>query len=268
MSRLLIAGYGFLGQALEGIFAKAGWYVDTLSRSVGDITCDLGDAESVQALPGGYDVVIHCASSGGGGEDKYRAVYLNGVFHLIERFSDAHILFTSSTSVYGQKDHSEVSEDSLAEPGTAKGMILREAEDAVLAARGTVARLSGLYGPGRCHVLKNLLAGVACIDGSGERIMNFIHRDDVASALLLLVEKADKTRGEVFNITAEPVSQLVCYQSLAMHFGVPMPESVDSNAPRKRGNTSKRVGNKKLRELGWQPRYAEFLEMAKACEVV
>ena len=59
-------------------------------------------------------------------------------------------------------------------------------ERLVLASGGVVARLSGLYGPGRCHVLKNLVNGTAHLDGAGDRMMNFIHRDDAARAMLLL----------------------------------------------------------------------------------
>ena len=264
MARLLIAGYGFLGTAIDQVFTSAGWSVTKLSRSgdEGSIACDISSAADVDQLEGEYDLVINCAASGGGGEEGYRKVYLEGCRNLLKRFSKSQFIFTSSTSVYDQKDHSEVTEESIAAPTSATGKVLRETEELVLNAGGAVVRLSGLYGPNRCHVLKNLLNGTAHLDGEGERIMNFIHRDDVAAALLLISEKREATAGEVYNVTAKPISQYDCYAELTEHFKKPMPPSADPNTPRKRGNSSKAVMNAKLKNLGWVPRYESFLSVA------
>ncbi len=85
MPSLLIAGYGFLGKALESTFLSAGWTVDKLNRSGTDgcLPCDLSSQEDVAHLSGQYDLVIHCAASGGGGEESYRKVYLQGVKNLL-----------------------------------------------------------------------------------------------------------------------------------------------------------------------------------------
>ena len=267
MARLLIAGYGFLGRALEARFAGAGWKVYKLSRSGGEgaLACDLSSERDVAALSGEYDLIIHCAASGGGGEESYKKVYLEGVRNLLARFPGTRLMFTSSTSVYPQVDHALVTEQSPADPERATAKVLRETEKLVTSAGGVVARLSGLYGPGRCHVLKNLLAGEARLDGLGERIMNFIHRDDVASAMLLLATMSPFPEGETYNVTADPVSQRDCYAALARHFELPMPDQANAELPRKRGNSSKRVSSAKLRELGWRPQYNDFLSLALAC---
>ncbi|MCP5534752.1 MAG: NAD-dependent epimerase/dehydratase family protein [Akkermansiaceae bacterium] len=269
MASLLIAGYGFLGRALENKFLSAGWNVDKLSRGGTDgcIRCDISSSEDVSGLSGDYDLIIHCAASGGGGEASYRRVYLEGVRNLLARFPDARLVFTSSTSVYSQTDHGEVTESSAAIPATPTAKILREAEETVIGARGVVTRLSGLYGPGRCHVLKNLLSGTATLDGKGGRIMNFIHRDDVARAVFLLGTLPLFPQGEIFNVTAGPVSQHDCYAALARHFDRPMPASAVSQAPRKRGNSSKKVSNAKLKNLGWSPQYNDFLSLALNCRL-
>ncbi|MBK1854259.1 NAD-dependent epimerase/dehydratase family protein [Verrucomicrobiaceae bacterium 5K15] len=266
MPSLLIAGHGFLGAALKDEFNAAGWEVTTLSRSEdADICCDLTCSDQVMAIAGDYDVVIQCASSGGGGEEKYRQVYLESAKHLIARFPASSLIYVSSTSVYAQEDHSEVCEASVAAPKTATGKILKQTEDLVLAAGGRVARLSGLYGPGRCHIVKNLLAGKARLDGEGERVMNFVHRADAASALRLIAEQPGS--GDVlYNVSAGSCTQRQCYQALADHFGLPLSESAaTTDQPRKRGNSSKYVRCTHLEALGWQPRYPDFLSMALAC---
>lgn len=266
--RLLIAGHGFLGKAVDTVFDAQGWRVTRLNRSgsQGAAACDLSSAESTAAITGEYDTVIHCAASGGGGIESYRDVYLEGCRNLLARFPDARVIFTSSTSVYAQADHSLVTEDSPAEPDSPRARLLREAEDLVLAARGVVARLTGLYGPGRCHVLKNFLAATAVLDGAGERIMNFIHRDDAASALHLLAAREDAA-GKVFNINGGYASQRGVYQALADHFDLPIPPEADPDIPRKRGNTSKKVSSARLSALGWRPQYNDFLSLALACDI-
>lgn len=268
MAKLLIAGYGFLGHALERKFESASWEVTKINRSGRDgaIACDVSSTVELASLPSDFDLIIHCAASGGGGEPAYQKVYLQGARCLIERYPNTRLIFTSSTSVYPQEDHSLVTELSSANPISPTAQVLRKAEQSVLEAGGLVARLSGLYGPKRCHVLKNLLSGEARIDGHGERIMNFIHRDDAADAMLMLAELDVFPRGEIYNVTAEPVSQHDCYAILAKHFGVPMPEQQREVVKRKRGNSSKRVSNAKLKSLGWQPRYEDFLSLALACD--
>ena len=64
-------------------------------------------------------------------------------------------VFCSSTSVYGQTDGACVTEESPATPGRETGCILRETEDLVLQRTGTVARLAGIYGPGRSVLLRS-----------------------------------------------------------------------------------------------------------------
>lgn len=263
--RLLIAGYGFLGKAVKPVFEAGGWQVDYLNRSGRDgaTPCDLSDPGSVAAVGGEYGLVIHCAASGGGGADSYRAVYLEGCRNLLARYPRARMVFTSSTSVYPQSDHSEVTEDSPADPATPRAAVLREAEELVLASGGMVARLTGLYGQGRCHVLKNFLAGTAHLDGDGARVMNFVHRDDVARALLVLAEKG--TGGGIYNVNGGHATQREVYESLAGHFNLPMPPAADPGLPRKRGNTSKQVASGRIRALGWSPQYTDFLSLALAC---
>ena len=268
MARLLIAGYGFLGRALEAGFEAAGWEVSRLNRSGGGhaIACDLSNEEDVASLSGEYDLIIHCAASGGGGEESYRRVYLAGARNLLSRYPATPFIFTSSTSVYAQQDHVSVTEDSPAIPTSPTAQVLRQTEQHVIEQGGVVARLSGLYGPGRCHVLKSILSGEARLDGHGSRMMNFIHRDDVAGAMLLMANMQPFPKGEIYNVTAEPVSQHDCYLALSEHFDLPMPGSQEGEVRRKRGNSSKRVSNAKLKGLGWQPQYNDFLTLALACQ--
>ena len=219
------------------------------------VVCDITAAAAVRKLPA-VDAVVHCASSGRGGVEQYRAIYLGGVQTLLEGLAPRQFLFTSSTSVYAQTDGSVVTEESPADPDRETGQILRETEELVLASGGAVARLAGIYGPGRSVLLKKFFTGEAVIEGDGERVINQAHRDDIASALARLLESG--ARG-VFNVCDdEPITQRALYTWLAAHFARPLPPSGPIDPNRKRGWTSKRVSNAKLRALGWAPRFSTF----------
>ena len=155
-------------------------------------------------------------------------------------------------------DGSIVTEDSPAEPQRETGKILRETEKMVLAHGGIVARLAGIYGPGRSASLQRFLDGRAVIEGDGARHLNFIHRDDAASALLFLASK-NAARG-IYNVTDDaPVSQREFYRQLAEIFQRPLPPDGPVEVDRKRGWTNKRVSSGKLRALGWAAVFPSFI---------
>jgi nucleoside-diphosphate-sugar epimerase len=262
--KLLLCGNGYLGQAVVRDFRAAGWDVTAISRSGedGSLACDLSSAEEVAQLTTHVfpDVVIHCASSGKGGTDAYQAVYFDGCKHLLECFPEVRLIFTSSSSVYGQVDGSVVTEGSDATPDRETGRILRATEDLVLSHRGVIARLSGIYGPGRSVILRKFLSGEAVIEEDGQRFLNQIHRDDAASALLQLAA-LDSAAGEIFNVSdSRPLSQRECYQRMAEVTGRELPPCGPRDLNRKRGWTHKQVSNEKLRSTGWTPAFPSYLD--------
>ena len=88
MPTLLLCGHGYLGQAIAREFLTADWSVTAVSRSGddGSLACDLSSADDVASLDGQPDFIVHCASSGRGGAEAYRGVYLDGCRHLLDRF--------------------------------------------------------------------------------------------------------------------------------------------------------------------------------------
>jgi nucleoside-diphosphate-sugar epimerase len=268
MARILIAGCGYVGEATADLFHERGWAVEgwtASAESAGQLTQkpyavrarDIADAAAVLEISGQFDVVVQCVSSSGGEAEQYRRLYLEGARNLIRSFPEARLLFTSSTSVYGQKDGEIVDEDSPAEPGHEKGKILRETEELVLAHGGIVLRLGAIQGPGRSFFLSRFLEGTVVIDLNERRFINQTHRDDIASALLLLAERGE--RG-IFNVVGdEPITASEAYDWLSFHLKKPLPPAAKRHVkPRKRGESNKHVSNKKLRMLGWEPQYPTF----------
>lgn len=260
-------GAGYLGAEVLRRFREGGWDACGVSLSGGDglLACDVGDAGSVDGLPDA-DAVVHCASSGRGGEDAYRKVYLEGCKNIVRRFPEARILFTSSTSVYAQVNGETVDETSDATPDRGTGQILLEAENVVTGAGGVVARLAGIYGPHRSVLLRKFLAGEAVIEDDGGRFINQIHRDDAAKSVFHLLTIGDFPAGGIFNVSdSESLTQLQVYQGLARIFGKDLPPCGPRDLNRKRGWTHKRVSNGKLRATGWDPEYPSFLDAV--CEL-
>jgi nucleoside-diphosphate-sugar epimerase len=271
MPQILIAGCGYVGQATADLFHTAGWVVEGWTRSarsaaslsakpysVRDV--DISEPAQVAKCVGIFDAVIHCASSSGGDAEIYRQLYLDGARILLEIFPKSKVLFTSSTSVYAQRDGSWVTEESETKPIRETSRILLETERAVLNRGGIVARVAGIYGPGRSALLSKFLAGTAIIDSENDRFINQVHRDDIASALLFLLSR--KTEGaQIYNvIDDQPILQSECYRWLAQKLNRGLPPIGRSTQERKRGDSNKRVSNAKLRRSGWTPQHPTFAE--------
>jgi nucleoside-diphosphate-sugar epimerase len=231
--------------------------------------CDLSDPDALVGLAQNISppsAIVHCASSNRGGPDAYRAVYLRGVENLLSSFPGCPLFFTSSTSVYPQTDGSLVDENSPAEPASETSRILRQAEDRVLASGGTVLRLSGIYGPGRCIYLQRLLDGTATIEsGPTSRHLNQIHRDDAAAAIAhLMQQNKDQVRDQIYNVTDNhSPTQRECYQTLATFLARPLPPEAPAAENPKRARTHRRISNKKLTTTGWRPTYPSLLDALK-----
>jgi len=257
---LLLIGHGYLGEAVAGRFRDAGWHVSPVSLSGGEgvTACDVADGAAVARLPR-PDAIVHCAASGRGGPVAYQRVYVDGCKNLATTFPGVPLLFTSSTSVYGQSDGSTVTEESPAEPDRETGRLLLAAENVVLTAGGFVARLSGIYGPGRSVILRKFLSGEAVIEEDGRRLLNQIHRDDAAAAIKhLLTGDADPG---IYNVSdSEALSQRECYEAMARIFLREVPPTGPRDLNRKRGWTHKRVSNAKIRATGWEPVFPCYLD--------
>jgi len=270
MPRIVIAGCGYVGQATADLFYKRGWEIQGWTASAQSAeqlaakpyvvrAVDITNPATTSGIREQFDVVIQCASSGGGDADEYRRIYLEGAANLLGAFSGARLLFTSSTSVYAQQHGGIVDEKSPANPTHEKGQILREAEELVLSHNGIVARLGGIYGPGRSFFLRKFLAGEAVLDHADDHFINQAHRDDIAAALLLLAEQEREPGGRIYNVVDDqPVLARDVYQWLSAHLQQSLPTGKVA-AKRKRGDSSKRVSNKRLRALGWEPRYPNFV---------
>jgi len=267
----LIIGCGYTGLPLALQLKAAGRPVDVWVHSDASaeslaghgfrkiIVGSVADENAWNRLPGDLGLVIHCASSGGGGEPAYEEVYVQGAVMMNRNLPRARKVFISSTSVYGQTRGEIVTEESPAEPESPTSRILRRAEQLALSAGAIVVRSSGIYGPKRGVLFDKFRRGEAVIEGDGQRWINQIHQRDLVAAIIRLIEIG--VPGQIYNTTDDtPVKQRDFYAWCSKFLSQPLPPKGRVSTERKRGLTNKRVSNAKLRAIGWKPVYPSFRE--------
>ena len=138
--RVLIVGCGYVGLPLGVELVRLGHEVSGLRRSVSaegelkaagikPLIADITKPDELTRLPRDFDWVVNCVSSTGGGADDYRQVYLQGTRNLLGWLADTPLqkfVYTSSTSIYGQTDGSQVKETTPTEPFAETAKILLE----------------------------------------------------------------------------------------------------------------------------------------------
>jgi len=279
--RVLIIGCGYVGLELgrrlaasgaEVVGARRGADPDRVLEAAGGcaVRADITRPADLASLPGRFDAVVSAVSSGGGGLEAYREVYVGGARNLVSWALDRRVgrlVWISSTSVYGQTDGSWVTEESVTDPVEPTARCLVEAETVVAEAHRLaglptqVARVAGIYGPGRGHLFGQLVAGTARLEADDGRWINMIHRDDVASAIEAILLRGES--GRVYDAVDDaPVQQGEFLRFLANETGLRMPGLAAGPGPtRRRGLTNKRVSNRRLRdELGWKPMFPTYRE--------
>jgi nucleoside-diphosphate-sugar epimerase len=275
--RALVIGCGYVGAPLAKRLAELGhevWGVRRTAEGAAEIAAigakafaaDISEAGALDALEGNFDWVVNLVSSSKGGPEEYKQVYVEGNRNLVAWARGRGVkklVYTSSTSVYGQNDGSSVKESSPAEPASETSRILVEAEKVLLEAAPAVAtvilRVAGIYGPGRGHLFKQYLKNEAKIPGKGDRIVNMIQRDDLVEVIIAALKNG--RAGEIYNaVDDEPVALVPFYRWLAETLGKWMPPfTEEEQGERKRGITSKKVQNRKMKiELGAALKYPTF----------
>jgi nucleoside-diphosphate-sugar epimerase len=176
------------------------------------------------------------------------------------------MIHTSSTSVYSQTDGGVVTEKDETDPSTPMREALLDTENLLLdeadSQSVTILRLGGIYGPGRHAMLDNLREDIRMFSEDPNRWINQIHRDDVVSAILHVIQLPPERH--LFNVVDdEPVQYGSCLKWLAKQLNKE-PPVFDVTAPAARNRTgpkpNRKISNAKLRATGWAPMYPSFRE--------
>ncbi len=258
MKRLLIAGFGDLGQRLAASLSDAAWQVHALRRSEGPASgsvifhrADLTRPDSLADLPTDLDAIVYQATPSERSPAAYRAIYVDGMQNLLAQTSASQLIMVSSTAVYGQDDGQWVDEDSDTEPAAFNGRILLQAEQIALSAGGQVVRFSGIYGPGRDALIRRVRAGQARCSQQVAQWTNRIHADDAAAVLAHILARPEL--GPVICASDDrPSPRCEVIDWLAEQMGCPRPRREDQDG------AGKRVRNALLRGSGFEFTYPDY----------
>ena len=211
--RVLVTGAtGFTGGHLARALVARGDAVSALVRTPGPAATaleqsgvalalgDLRDPAALAAATAGVDVVYHIAAmyrQAGLGDEVYRAVNATAVKDIIEaaaRGGVRRVVHCSTVGVHGDVEHPPADEDAPLKPGDVYQVTKLEGEQlareagARLGIEVTIARPTGIYGPGDRRLLK-LFRGVArrrwITLGGGEIYYHLTFIDDLVEGFRL-----------------------------------------------------------------------------------
>jgi nucleoside-diphosphate-sugar epimerase len=253
--------------------ADAGSTVPGLRRTVAALPAQIlpvaGDLQ-IDRCPaewptGTLDYLVYCAAASQYDEPGYRAAYVEGLRRVLGWLAQhgqrpRRLLFVSSSGVYGQQQGEWVDEQSPAAAAGFSGRVMGEAEQVALhsAIPATVVRLSGLYGPGRQRLIKQVQQGYR-VAAEPPLYGNRIHVEDAAGLLAFLLQ-AD-ARGVALEdcylgVDDEPAALHEVVAWLRAQLGVS--HWAEESTLGRVG--SKRCSNARARALGWAPQYPSYRE--------
>jgi nucleoside-diphosphate-sugar epimerase len=161
---------------------------------------DLRDRQALEVAAGGVDVVYHIAAmyrQAGLGDEVYRAVNATAVNDVIEAAAHGgarRVVHCSTVGVHGDVEHPPANEDAPLKPGDVyqvtklEGERLAREAGARLGIEVTIARPTGIYGPGDRRLLR-LFRGVArrrwFTLGDGEIYYHLTFIDDLVDGFRL-----------------------------------------------------------------------------------
>lgn len=276
MKKVAIVGLGWLGMPLAMSLTAAGWQVTgtkttqdgvAAARMSGidsylleltpELICESEDLESLLSHVDALVITLPASRTASGGESYQLAVQ-----QLVDSalaFSVPRIIFTSSTSVYGDSV-GNTKESTPLEPVSVAGRTLQDLESWLHNLPNTsvdILRLAGLVGPNR-HPGR-FLAGKTGL-ANGAQGVNLVHLEDVIEAITLLLQTPKG--GHIYNLSAaQHPARAQFYPQVARQLGLQPPTFLADDS----GNSGKLIdGSKICRELGFEYRYPDPNKMPLA----
>ena len=193
-------------------------------------------------------------------EESYRSTYVEGMRRALDALAATghppeRAVLVSSTAVHGSTTRPELEDETTpARPGDGPGRMLLAAEELFLerVPRGTVLRLSGLYGGSSTRLLDQVREGRI---EDPHRWTNRIHREDAASAVVHLLTRPGPPERLYLGTDDEPAQLGDVAAHLAVQLGAPPPPRADPAQ-----GHGKRLSNARLRATGWRPSRPSFRE--------
>jgi nucleoside-diphosphate-sugar epimerase len=282
MTEIFIAGCGDIGLriaqlcrarglAVTGLVASAAGVARLRDAGLAALQADL-DVAPPPLPPLAQALVFYLVPPPRQGEGDPRLENLLAALPSARR-----LVYVSTSAVYGDCGGAWVDESAPLNPGTARGRRRLAAERLALAwgerrnVPVTTLRVPGIYGPGRLPRAR-LEKGLPVLREADSPWTNRIHADDLAAAALCVAEHG--AAGAAYNVSdGRPTTMADYFNRCADLLGLPRPPQV-SRAEAQAQLTpemlsfleeSKRLDTRRLRALGWVPRYPALAEGLRGC---
>ena len=261
---LFLFGAGYSGQYLARIWQGPVYasYRSESSRALIDrlglIAVDALSAKAIAAIIGGAHVLVSTPPDSDG------CPALRMLHPVIGQA--ASVTYLSTTGVYGDRAGGWVFETTPPRPGQARSQRRLAAEQDWAAIRPDVciARLPGIYGPGR-SAFDRLAQGAARRIIKPQQVFSRIHVEDLATALLALIQHDASGVFHICDDVAAPPQDVIAFAAACQEVDagpeIPISDASLSDMARSFYAECKRVSNSKLKAVtGWTPRYPSYRE--------
>ncbi len=263
MKRLII-GCGFVGFPLAKLWNEAGDTVYATTRNpqrqvdfealgLNPVLADITDTTTLHSLNElEFDTVVVAVGMDRSRYSSVHHVYVDGLKNVLSNLYEriGHIIYISSTGVYGNFDGDWVDESSPTDPQREGGRACLAAEQTLTESsfgdRATILRMAGLYGGTRVPT-RGTIESKQWDKLSASGYLNLIHVDDAVTAICAIAQQ--RLLQETFLVSdSNPTLRREYYQHIADQFGlgqIPWDENAIAD-PQSRSSSSKRISNRKL----------------------
>jgi nucleoside-diphosphate-sugar epimerase len=276
--RILILGVGYVGQALLGGWHDANdtfWTTTTSPEKVQNLETlceqvfhlESNDPQQLESILNNCDALIVCVAPHKG--NNYEQTYISTASAikqaLVKRTRPFYLLYTSSTSVYGDHDGEWVDENSTRNTSSDNGRVLMKTEDIFLSCQNEhvsvcILRLAGIYGPGRELETRARRLSGQMMPGSGDSPTNHIHLHDIVKGIGFCFEK--RCIGVFDLVGNDHPTREILYCRLCEQLEI-LPPVWENGTPSGHGSNAK-VSNRKIKEEGFgefEPLYQSYFKI-------
>ncbi|MDX9710048.1 MAG: SDR family oxidoreductase [Trichloromonas sp.] len=267
VGRLLLAE----GRKVAGVVAGEESAAKLKEAGIRPLVANLNDPDELLDLPTAKALVFYFAPPPGGGitDPKVR----NFCAAASGERAPRRLVYISTSGVYGDCGGATVTEETPANPQTARARRRYDAEQTLLrwgAEQGVaviILRVTGIYGPGRIPISR-LLDGHPLLRLEESAPTNRIHADDLAQVCVAAAGKGEA--GEIFNVSdGHPSTMTEYFLAVAELAGLPRPPLVSMEEARRvmtplmlsyLGESRRMDNTRMLERLGVKLRYPTLAE--------
>jgi len=266
-----VIGCGYLGGDVASLWKKRGLHVTATTRHPEKLDALSHVAQKGVLIKGNDELELApliannevlLVSVAADSPQDYQSAYRDTaqIFrHLaLEMDLPRTLIYTSSTTVYGDHQGRWVDEESDLLAKTEQGKVLIEAEEiyqslAELGWHVCIFRLAELYGPGRELAERVRHFEGKTLPGTGTHYTNMVHLADASGA----IDYSFRHRLEgIYNLTDDDhPTRKELYDLVAHHYKLPPPQW-DPKLPNGMHSGNKRVSNHKIKAEGYALRHA------------